>query len=171
MPTMDVGALTTVGSTSSPTPVGRILIQPRVATREQAGIRLDDAIGPWFALMAWNNNPRAILDPDALDRLAAMGARLISARPLVQLGWDGAGEADDVLIVGDTDGRLKQWFEQREESVLLVRPDRIVGGASGAQAASEMVRAFAAALGTDAQRSAPSEPARPPASGLVVPSA
>jgi 3-(3-hydroxy-phenyl)propionate hydroxylase len=173
MPTMEAGALTPVGSTSAPTPVGRILIQPRVATRAQAGIRLDDAIGPWFALIAWNNNPRAILDQDALDRLAVLGARLISARPLVQLPWDGAGEADDVLVVGDADGRLKQWFEQREESVLLVRPDRIVGGASGAQAASAMVRAFVAALGTDGAqlRTAAPEDARPPASGLVVPSA
>ncbi len=151
MPTMDAGALTPVGTTSTPTAVGRIFVQPTVATRARTGIRLDDAIGGWFALLAWNNDPRAILDADALDRLRAIGARLVSARPLVQLGWDGSdGVGDDVLIVGDAEGRLKRWFEQRDESVLLLRPDRIVGGASGAQAASEMVRAFVAALGTGA---------------------
>jgi 3-(3-hydroxy-phenyl)propionate hydroxylase len=156
MPTMDVGALTPVGSTSSPTPVGRIFIQPTVSTRARPSIRLDDAIGPWFAFIAWNNDPRAILDQHAIEALQAIGARLVSARPQVQLGWDGAdGARDDVLIVGDADGRLKRWFEQREESVLLVRPDRIVGGASGAQTASQMVRAFVAALGTGASGAAP----------------
>lgn len=172
MPTMDAGALTPVGSTSSPTPVGRIFIQPTVATRACPGVRLDDAIGNWFALIAWNNDPRSILDQDALARLRAIGARLVSVRPLVQLGWDGPdGASDDVLIVGDADGRLKRWFEQREESVLLLRPDRIVGGASGAQAASEMVRAFVGALGAGTFGAvAHGNGARPLVPGVALPS-
>jgi 3-(3-hydroxy-phenyl)propionate hydroxylase len=52
-----------------------------------------------------------------------------------------------VLIVGDLDGALKRWFDGHPESVLLLRPDRIVGGASRAYAASDMVRAFDAVVG------------------------
>ena len=91
----------------------------------------------------------------------------------MQLGWDGAdGASDDVLIVGDADGRLKRWFEQREESVLLIRPDRIVGGASGAQGASEMVRAFVGALGAGAvEVVAHQNGARSLGSGVAVPTA
>jgi 3-(3-hydroxy-phenyl)propionate hydroxylase len=147
MPTMADGALTRVGSLSEPTPVGRLFIQPTVSTRETASLKLDDALGPWFTLIAWNNDPRAILDDDARCRLARSGVRLVAARPAVQLHWEDAVPDDSVLIVGDLDGSLKRWFDAHAESVILVRPDRIVGGASRAYAASDMVRAFDLAVG------------------------
>jgi 3-(3-hydroxy-phenyl)propionate hydroxylase len=154
MPTMREGALTRVGSVSEPSPVGRLFIQPTVCTRAAASIRLDDALGPWFALIAWNNDPRQILDDDAQRRLARTGVRLVEARPAVQLHWNpdpaqagGPGPDDAVLVVGDLDGSLKRWFDAHPESVLLLRPDRIVAGASPAHAASDMLRAFDAAVG------------------------
>lgn len=150
MPTMTTGALTRVGSPGEPTPVGRLFIQPTVSTRAAPSVKLDDALGPWFALIAWNNDPRLILDDDARRRLARSGTRLVSARPGVQLHWDENGVSaagDGVLVVGDLDGSLKRWFEAHAESVLLLRPDRIVGGASPAYAASDMVRAFDLAIG------------------------
>ncbi|WP_194903805.1 bifunctional 3-(3-hydroxy-phenyl)propionate/3-hydroxycinnamic acid hydroxylase [Catenulispora rubra] len=147
MPTMKDGALTRAGSITEPTPVGRLFIQPTVGTRERSPVRLDDALGPWFALVAWNNDPGAILDEDAQRRLRQAGVRLVAARPGVQLDWDEAVPDDDVLIVGDLDGSLKRWFDAHAESVLLLRPDRIVAGASRAYAASDMVRAFALAIG------------------------
>jgi len=146
MPTMARGALTPVGSLSEPTPVGRLFIQPTVCTRTAGSVKLDDAVGPWFTLMAWNNDPRAILDDDARRRLERSGVRLVAARPAVQLHWDEAAPDDSVLIVGDLDGSLKRWFDAHAESVLLLRPDRIVGGASRAYAASEMVRGFDLAI-------------------------
>jgi 3-(3-hydroxy-phenyl)propionate hydroxylase len=153
MPTMTTGALTPVGSIGAPSPVGRLFIQPTVSTRTKPSVKLDDAVGPWFALIAWNNNPRAILDDDALKRLARCGVRLVTARPAVQLSWDEAGaQADEeVLVIGDLDGSLKRWFDGHPESVVLLRPDRIVGGASQAHAASDMVRAFDAVLGAPDQ--------------------
>jgi 3-(3-hydroxy-phenyl)propionate hydroxylase len=147
MPVMTSGAVTLVGSVSKPSPVGRLFIQPTVCTRKAASIKLDDALGPWFALIAWNNNPRAIIDEDAARRLARNGVRLVSARPAVQLHWDEPGTDGDVLVIGDLDGTLKKWFDARPESVLLLRPDRIVGGASPAYAASDMIRAFDQAIG------------------------
>lgn len=148
MPTMTDGALTRVGSLSDPTPVGRLFIQPNVSTRATASLKLDDALGPWFAFIAWNNDPCAILDEDARRRLDRADVRLVAARPAVQLDWDEAGsDNDSVLIVGDLDGSLKRWFEAHAESVVLIRPDRIVGGASGAYAASDMVRGFDLAIG------------------------
>jgi 3-(3-hydroxy-phenyl)propionate hydroxylase len=110
-------------------------------------MKLDDAIGAWFALIAWNNDPRAILDEDALHRLERAGVRLVAARPLVQLHWDEATPHEDVLVVGDREGSLKNWFDAHPESVLLLRPDRIVGGASQAYTASDMVRGFDLAIG------------------------
>jgi len=147
MPTMTQGALTRVGSPGEETPVGRLFIQPTVSTRTAGSIKLDDALGPWFALIVWNNNPAAILDDDARQRLARAGVRLIAARPAVQLHWDEAEPDDTVVIVGDPDGALKRWFEARPESVVLLRPDRIVAGASAAHAVSDMVRGFEFAIG------------------------
>jgi 3-(3-hydroxy-phenyl)propionate hydroxylase len=146
MPTMTEGALTKVGSRTEPSPVGRLFIQPTVSTRERASVKLDDALGPWFALIAWNNDPCAILDDDARRRLARAGVRLVAARPAVQLRWDEAAPDGAVLVVGDLDGSLKGWFDAHAESVVLVRPDRIVGGASPAYAASDMVRGFDRAI-------------------------
>jgi len=164
MPLITRGALTTVGSVGAPSPVGRLFIQPTVRTRTAPSVKLDDAIGPWFALITWNNDPREILDEDARRRLARSGVRLVAARPAVQLTWDEAGDEadawgggrgqeradDEVLIVGDLDGSLKRWFDGHPESVVLLRPDRIVGGASPAYAASAMVRAFDAVVGAPA---------------------
>jgi 3-(3-hydroxy-phenyl)propionate hydroxylase len=147
MPTMSSGAITHVGSSSTRTPVGRLFMQPTVSTRTSAAIKLDDAIGPWFALIAWNNDPRAILDADAQRRLARLGVRLIAVRPASQLNWDLSTPDESVTVVGDVDGSLKRWFDDRQESVLLIRPDRIVGGASIAYAASDMIRAFDTAIG------------------------
>jgi 3-(3-hydroxy-phenyl)propionate hydroxylase len=147
MPTMTAGALTRVGSRGEPTPVGRLFIQPTVSTRTKPSLKLDDALGPWFALIVWNNDPRAILDDDALRRLTGAGVRLVAARPAVQLGWDEAAPDESVLVVGDLEGSLKRWFDAHAESVILVRPDRIVGGASPAYAASDMVRAFGVTIG------------------------
>jgi len=152
MPTMTRGALTRVGSPGDASPVGRLFIQPTVRTRQSPSIRLDDALGPWFALLAWNNDPREILDDDARRRLARLGARLVAVRPAGQLAARPAEGADDDPAtgdpaVGDVDGSLQRWFEAHATSVLLLRPDRIVGGASPAYAASEMVRGFDLAAG------------------------
>jgi 3-(3-hydroxy-phenyl)propionate hydroxylase len=150
MPTLKAGALTRVGSPTEATPVGRLFIQPTVCTRDRASLKLDDALGPWFALIVWNNDPCAILDDDALSRLTSAGVRLVAARPAVQLHWEEAEPDKSVLVVGDLDGALKRWFDAHPESVVLVRPDRIVGGACPAHSASDMVRAFDLAVGAPA---------------------
>jgi 3-(3-hydroxy-phenyl)propionate hydroxylase len=145
MPVLTTGALTATGAVSAPSPVGRLFIQPTVSTRTAREVKLDDALGPWFALIAWNNDPRAILDDDAQRRLERTGARLVTIRPVVQLNWEDS--ETNVMVIGDFDGSLKRWFDAHLESVLLIRPDRIVAGASQAYAASDMVRAFDAVIG------------------------
>jgi 3-(3-hydroxy-phenyl)propionate hydroxylase len=147
MPSLTKGALTPVGSASAVTPVGHLFIQPTVSTRENPSLKLDDALGPWFVLIVWNNDPQAILDEDARYRLMRLGVRLVAARPAVQLRWEESTPDETVIVVGDLEGTLKRWFDRHEESVILVRPDRIVAGASVAYAASNMVRGFDKAIG------------------------
>ena len=146
MPTFTTGALSFAESVAQPSPVGRLLPQPRVSTRETPDVLLDDVLGPWFSLLVWNNDPRALLDDDALARFRRLGGRLVALRPACQLSWPDQ-DSDDVTVVGDRTGRLKEWFDTRADTVLLVRPDRVVAGASPAQRASAMVRAVTDALG------------------------
>lgn len=162
MPQVTEGAFTATGSVSSPSPAGRLFIQPTVKTAAAASVKMDDAIGPWFALIAWNNDPAAILDDDALRRLRRSGVRLVTAVPAAQLAWKETGADEEVLAIGDIDGSLQRWFVGHAESVILLRPDRIVAGASQAYAASDMVRAFDAAVGAPApdQQSGP-DPQQP----------
>ena len=152
MPTMDAGALTHTGSRSVPSPVGRLFPQPRVSTRALPSQRLDDAVGPWFSLIAWNNDPLALLDADALALAEQLGIRVVAARPASQLAWSDGPVDDRVVVVGDIEGKLQRWFEGHHESVVLVRPDRIVGGASDGYAASAMLRDFAKVIGATAPR-------------------
>ncbi|WP_238010602.1 bifunctional 3-(3-hydroxy-phenyl)propionate/3-hydroxycinnamic acid hydroxylase [Dactylosporangium sp. AC04546] len=140
MPRYERGAIVPISGAQSP--VGRLFIQPQVQTADGTAL-LDDAIGPWFAVLCWNNDPTAILDDDALEIWRGLGARLVAVVPTAQLGR--TAFPDEVLVVGDP-GRLKTWFDGHTESVVFLRPDRCVAAASIAQQASEVSRKLAAAL-------------------------
>ena len=126
-------------------PVGTLFVQPRVDTRTQRDVLLDDVLGAWFAVLCWNNNPRKILGAEAFANWKAVGARFVAARPLVQLDWT-ADDDPDVVIVGDRTGGLKAWFDTQPESVLFLRPDRCIAGACIAQLAPELSASLFAAL-------------------------
>src|ERR1700712_1395565 len=136
MPRYEQGAVVHAVTPPPPTsPVGTLFIQPRVDTREEQNILLDDVLGSWFAVLCWNNNPRELLGADAFDTWKALGARFIAVRPQTQLHWSSATSPDDadVIVVGDRTGALKAWFDVHAESFLVLRPDRCIAGASIAQ--------------------------------------
>jgi 3-(3-hydroxy-phenyl)propionate hydroxylase len=157
-PRFHVGALVDpTGPAAARHPVGQMFPQPRVDTRDQQDLALDDVLGPWFAVLVWGNDPHAVLDKSALAILGNLGARLISVRPLPQLHYEppregslveGAGhiEATDVFVVGDRTGRLKEWFDQHLVGVVFIRPDRYVAAACLAQDASKVTVSLAAVL-------------------------
>ncbi|AGB24803.1 2-polyprenyl-6-methoxyphenol hydroxylase-like oxidoreductase [Mycobacterium sp. JS623] len=135
MPRYTEGAVVHAGEDTSPT--GTLFIQPRVDTREQQNILLDDVLGPGFAVLCWSNNPRALLGGEVFDRWKALGATFVAVRPMPQLHWTGHDDPD-VVIVGDRTGALKSWFDAHTESVLFLRPDRCIAGACIAQRAPEV---------------------------------
>jgi 3-(3-hydroxy-phenyl)propionate hydroxylase len=144
MPRYKAGAVSYAHTGANDAVVGRQFIQPRVDTRTQSGVRLDDVLGPWFSVLCWNNDPLAVLGEEA-ERWIALGARLIALRPASQLHWGGTDHAA-VEVVGDTSGALKRWFDAQPSSVLFLRPDRFVAAACVAQHAPEVSRALAQAL-------------------------
>ncbi|OIN80258.1 bifunctional 3-(3-hydroxy-phenyl)propionate/3-hydroxycinnamic acid hydroxylase [Mycobacterium malmoense] len=126
-------------------PVGTLFIQPRVDTRTQRDVLLDDVLGDWFAVLCWNNNPRNILGDEAFTSWKALGARFVALRPSTQLHWTGHDDPD-VVVVGDRGGALKSWFDTHSESVLFLRPDRCIAGACIAQLAPELSASLLDAL-------------------------
>lgn len=135
MPRYQQGAVHHAGGENSPT--GTLFIQPRVDTRDQQNILLDDVLGPGFAVVCWSNNLRAILGDKAFDRWKALGATFVEFRPMTQLRWPGHDD-DDVIVVGDRTGALKSWFDVYTDGVLFLRPDRCIAGACIAQRAPEV---------------------------------
>ena len=117
--------------------VGTLFVQPRVDTRTQQNVLLDDVLGPWFSVVCWNKNPHALLGAEAFARWKALGATFVAVRPVCQLFWTGQDDPD-VVIAGDRTGALKSWFDTQAESVLFLRPDRSVAGACIAQLAPEL---------------------------------
>ncbi|OBF18855.1 3-(3-hydroxyphenyl)propionate hydroxylase [Mycobacterium kubicae] len=141
MPRYERGAVVHPEPRSPGSPVGTLFVQPRVDTREQQNVLLDDVLGTWFAVLCWNNNPRKILGAEAFEAWQALGARFVALRPLTQLHWTGHDDLD-VVIVGDRSGAVKAWFDAHPESVVFLRPDRCIAGACIAALAPELSSAL-----------------------------
>ncbi|RQN40148.1 bifunctional 3-(3-hydroxy-phenyl)propionate/3-hydroxycinnamic acid hydroxylase [Paraburkholderia tropica] len=130
-------------------PVGRMFVQPRVRLADGRVVRLDDAIGNGFALLAWGADPTFGLTPQARALWARLGARFVVVKPDVQLDY-GDDVPPDVLAIGDVQGRLKDWFSRLPESVVLLRPDRFVAGVCAPQQVSDAIVELAGKLGMSA---------------------
>jgi 3-(3-hydroxy-phenyl)propionate hydroxylase len=127
-------------------PVGRMFIQPRVATEDGWAGRLDDLIGPQrFALLTWGVDPAHWLNADTRSLLQALGCHLIWAVPSTQLAHE-AARHPGITVCGDTDRRLKQWFDKFDKTAILIRPDRFVAINCMPQEINEHIAALAALM-------------------------
>lgn len=135
MPRYDHGAVVHSEPRSPSSAVGTLFIQPRVDTRDNQNVLLDDVIGPWFAFVCWSNNPRQLLGGEKdFAAWKSLGAVFVALRPITQLHWTGHDDPPDVIVVGDRTGALKAWFDTHEESVMFLRPDRCIAGAASPNA-------------------------------------
>ncbi|MEM5326601.1 bifunctional 3-(3-hydroxy-phenyl)propionate/3-hydroxycinnamic acid hydroxylase [Paraburkholderia sp. JHI2823] len=151
-------------------PVGRMFIQPRVRLADGSVVRLDDAIGNGFAVLAWGADPTFGLTPQARALWERLGARFVVAKPDVQLDY-GDDVPEGVLALGDVQGRLKEWFGSLPESVVLLRPDRFVAGVCTPQQVSDAIVELAGKLGmTDAvlREASAAAPQNRPVRGVAV---
>lgn len=127
-------------------PVGVQFPQPRVTTVDGAIVLLDDAIGNWWSVIVWGNNPKDVLPHCSLRRLEALGARLVAVVPDTQREWAHQHIDAEVLVVGDHTGLLKKWFDDRPTPLVFLRPDRFVAGACLTQNAPATLDAILASM-------------------------
>lgn len=119
-------------------PQGTYFPQARVAGAGREAMS-DDFLGPGFAIVGADLDPRAA-DRDGL--LRRLGARF------VRVGARARAAEPGLVDVVDASGRLFGWFVRHRVGVAIVRPDRFVFGAAAGDRGAELVRELARALGT-----------------------
>jgi 3-(3-hydroxy-phenyl)propionate hydroxylase len=114
---------------------GRMLPQPQVEALDGTHLRLDDALGPWFAVVGFECDPLATLTPtelDVIDRLAGRPVKVIESRAGTRQRTTPCLRGD-TFVVEDLHNRLRPWFAADGRRVVLVRPDRYVAAAGDAE--------------------------------------
>jgi 3-(3-hydroxy-phenyl)propionate hydroxylase len=135
------------GKIKPSSPVGRLFIQPFVTTADGRTVRFDDAIGPWFALVSWAVDPRRYMDEPARRFWERMGARFVAVMPTTQVQQAARQDIRDLLVLGDTNQDLKEWFGRHQTASVILRPDRFVAATGTTQGISQATRDFMAAIG------------------------
>lgn len=128
MPRYTEGVLTGIDAASKSDPIGRMFPQPDAETPD-GRLRLDDAIGPWFAVLSLTGEI-ADLDDRSLKWWRSLGARIVRVvAPKSHAMGAPSSVADDgrVLTIEDVDGAFRDWRLGRpDDEVIVLRPDRYV---------------------------------------------
>jgi 3-(3-hydroxy-phenyl)propionate hydroxylase len=124
MPHYTDGIVVTGGGRRSP--AGRMLIQPPVRSADGHAVRLDDVLGPWFAVLGYDTNPAGQLTREQRGFLAALGTRYVTA-VAARSRQAGPGHGNPgTTVVEDAGGHLREWFGRNHGRVAVIRPDRYV---------------------------------------------
>lgn len=120
---------------------GSYFPQPRVLTPAGFRPRLDELLGPGFAVVGLDCDPRALVgDAAKWEALGARFVRILAKETSLQM------TDDCVYDAIDESGALRTWFARHGAALAVVRPDRFVYGAAGVGEAALLGRALAADL-------------------------
>jgi 3-(3-hydroxy-phenyl)propionate hydroxylase len=111
--------------------VGRMLPQPMVEGPDGRPVRLDEVLGPWFAVVGFGCDPLrrlTVAERAAVDRFQARVVKVVDSRS-DRRRRQGPRSSGDLIVVEDLDNHLRPWFQDRGCEVVLVRPDRCVAAA------------------------------------------
>ncbi|WP_321836860.1 bifunctional 3-(3-hydroxy-phenyl)propionate/3-hydroxycinnamic acid hydroxylase [Pseudomonas kulmbachensis] len=150
MPQYTRGALIVPSEKGSP--VGKMFIQPKVLTDTGTTVLLDEVIGENFAIIAWGCDPTWGLTPAQIAQWKTLSTRFIQVLPDVQLRAP-SDAGNDVIRIGDSSGRLREWFARGSSSIALLRPDRFLAGLATPQTLGKACNELALALNAQTQAS------------------
>jgi 3-(3-hydroxy-phenyl)propionate hydroxylase len=128
--------------------VGRMFVQPRVESVAGTHPRLDDVLGPWFAVVGFECDPLAGLGDSELAAVRVFRPRI------VKVVESRAGERHrrqrcvdpGTVVVEDVHNELRPWFQARARDVVVVRPDRYIAAMTTADALGSAVTDLARQL-------------------------
>jgi 3-(3-hydroxy-phenyl)propionate hydroxylase len=113
-------------------PVGRMFMQPMVETADRRKLKLDDAIGPWFAVIGANKDPARFLNDQERTFWTASGASLVHMRRS-RSAPDTVPSAEGTIVLDDLMGGFRDWRMQNPgKDFIILRPDRYVAAVCSA---------------------------------------
>lgn len=132
-----------VGATVSNS-AGTMLTQPDVEDAAGTRRKLDDVLGPWFAVVGWQVDPQSVLSAEDRQFWMDLGARFVQVRRSRYAGLPNANRDGGTSCVQDVDNGLADWFAEHPGSMLVVRPDRYVAAQFTPSQAGDVTRHFRA---------------------------
>jgi 3-(3-hydroxy-phenyl)propionate hydroxylase len=126
--------------------VGRMLIQPDVEDDTGARRKLDDVLGPWFALIGWQADPQAALNDVERAFWRDLGARFVR----IDRARSGRGPGErasampGTVCVEDIDNHFADWMAAHPRPLIVLRPDRYIAAHCDASQLPGVTRRFAA---------------------------
>ena len=124
MPRYDHGVVIADGRGRSP--VGRMVIQPSVETADGHSVRLDDVLGPWFAVLAYGTDPGEHLTHEQKGFLTAFDTSYVKVVESGSASAERVTRNPATVVVEDAEGHLREWFLRHAGRITIIRPDRYV---------------------------------------------
>ena len=121
-----VNGLVTSAERGRNSPVGCMFIQPLVEDAHVRTVRLDDTLGPWFAVLGFGADPAEHLTGAQRDYLAQLGASLIKVTDSRAGRGRRTATHPGTQVIEDLEGHLREWFAQHATRFAVIRPDRYV---------------------------------------------
>ena len=131
--------------------VGKLLMQPRVELRSGERVLLDDVTGPRLTVLQWANDPRQQFSEAMRERLDAFDTRYVTIAPQVYTAHT-LGDTTAFAEAIDVERGLRSLFDEIEDTVIFLRPDRIVAATCQPQHAEKTADAVLKALSESPQR-------------------
>ena len=147
--------------------VGRMFIQPHVEREPGRTQRLDDIVGPRFALLSGRSDALAKSAPGQPAKRARLGCDHhvgVRSRSVRGEGCCDVPPVPSGTVIEDAENALHFWFEARKVDWVLIRPDRFIAAAGvGADAVSQLTTFCDAVL----ESASTGSPVKEPESALV----
>jgi 3-(3-hydroxy-phenyl)propionate hydroxylase len=144
MPRFSEGVVLNSGDKARDDVIGRMFIQPNVEVVNGETRKLDDQVGPRFALISWRCDPLKNAPPELLKTLERLGCdRYVTVRSRSSEAEVGLTpeQRTKVTVIQDVDNELQPWFVGKRVDWVLIRPDRFVAAVGrGADAVTQMTR-------------------------------
>jgi len=141
IPKFSKGVIVEAPDERTDNPIGQLFIQPSVSDADGQKHRLDDLVGMNFSVISWGYNPDDYIDSAANKVLEKLSATRIVVLPQCQAEPDKT-RAGTFNVIYD-DGALKDWFDLRRGSVVVLRPDKVVAAICEASNISETIHRLA----------------------------
>jgi 3-(3-hydroxy-phenyl)propionate hydroxylase len=131
-------------------PVGRMFVQPLVENAHGQCVRLDDTLGPWFAVVGFGADPAEHLCEAQRDYLVRLGASLVKVTDSRAGRGRAAVAHPETQVIEDLEGHLRQWFTQHATRFAVIRPDRYVAAQADEDSLDPAITALRGLLGPSA---------------------